>query len=181
MKRIEVVIEGGIRKRLSEVKPEEKIIGVILRRSKSIISLRTYNPKDPYPTHFSKVSELWREWKEQAEIDMEGEEDTIKLKTHGLIEVSLKRNEYIPSLGQVKDALMSRDRINYVRKKLGLPSIPYDSWFLSSTIRDKCSVWLIHNDNNIHNDNIFIGSWLYHNCKEHTCYILAFLKPQQTE
>ena len=70
MKRIEVVIEGGIRKRLSEVKPKEKIIGVILRRSKSIVSLRTYSPKDPYPIHFAKVSSIWRE---QAEIDMEGE------------------------------------------------------------------------------------------------------------
>ena len=156
MKRIEVVIEGGIRKRLSEVKPEEKIIGVILRRSKSIVSLRTYSPKDPYPIHFAKMSRVWRE---QAEIDMDGEKNTIKLKTHGLIGVSLKKNEYIPSLGQVKDALMSRDRIRYIRKKLGLPSsIPYDSWFLTSTIRDKCSVWLIHNDNNIHSDNIFIGS-----------------------
>ena len=77
MKRIEVVIEGGIRKRLSEVKPEEKIIGVILRRSKSIVSLRTYNPKDPYPIHFAKVFSIWKEWKEQAEIDMEGEKKIL--------------------------------------------------------------------------------------------------------
>ena len=180
MKRIEVIIEGKIRKRLSEVRPDEKIIGVFLRRSKSIISLRTYNPKDPYPINFSKVPELWKNYREKAEIDMKGEENTIKLNNLRLIGVSIRRNEYIPSLGQVKDALMSRNRIGCIRKKLGLPSIPYDSWFLTSTVRDRCSVWLIRNDNNIFND-AFIGSWLYHNCKEHSCYILAFLKTQKTK
>ena len=179
MKRIEVVIKKKKKKRLSEVKPEEKIIGVVLRRSKSIITLRTYSPKDPYPTDFSKVSELWRSYREAAEIDMEGEKNTIKLRENGLIGVSLKRNEYIPSLGQVKDALMSRYRIGLLRKKLGLPSIPYDSWFLTSTVRDKRSVWLIYNDFYFYNDSI--GSWLYHDCKEHSCHILAFLKIQQTE
>jgi hypothetical protein len=145
MKHIRVLLQQGIKKRLSEVELDEKVIGIILRKSKKVVSLNLYPPTEFSKTDLFRVKKMSIGEQEMAEKDFNGLENTKRLMKYEILKFRLEKNEYLPSLGELKEAVLFLPEINQVRKKLGLDIIQ-DCWFWSSTLRDKDSVWVVDSD-----------------------------------
>jgi hypothetical protein len=168
MKHIRVLLQEGIKKRLSEVSQDEKVIGIVLRKSKKVVSLNLYPQTEFSKTDLSRVKDMCIEEQERTEKDFNGLENTKKLLEYEILKFRLEKNEYLPSLGELKEAVSFLPEINQVRKKLGLDIIQ-DCWFWSSTIRDKASVWVVSS-----NGDTFWFYW-YDYCR-YNIYVLAFLR-----
>jgi hypothetical protein len=168
MKHIRVLLQQGIKKRLSEVELDEKVVGVILRKSKKVVSLNLYPPTEFSKTDLSRVKEMSIGEQEMAEKDFNGLENTKRLMKYEILKFRLEKNEYLPSLGELKEAVLFLPEINQVRKKLGLDIIQ-DCWFWSSTLRDKDSVWIVSSNGST--------DWDYwDNYYRNNYYVLAFLR-----
>lgn len=166
MKHIRVLLQEGIKKRLSEVNQDEKVVGVILRKSKKVVSLNLYPPTEFSKTDLSRVKVISIGEQERAEKDFNGYENTKRLLEYKILKFRLEKNEYLPSLGELKEAVSFLPEINLVRKKLGLDIIQ-DYWFWSSTLRDKDSVWFVYSDGDV--------DWYRWNFRCYD-YVLAFLR-----
>ena len=79
--------------------------------------------------------------------DLSGKENCRNLKRRykynnlQAIEKASELGGYLPSLGELHEALTNLLGINFTRKKLGLPIIPLCHWFWTSTIRDAETIW----------------------------------------
>lgn len=159
-------MQEGIKKRLSEVSQDEKVVGIILRKSKKVVSLNLYPPTEFSKTDLSRAKGISISEQEKAEKDFNGYENTKRLMKYEILKFRLEKNEYLPSLGELREAVSFLPEINLVRKKLGLDIIQ-NRWFWSSTLRDKDSVWIVYSDGYVY--------WGYWNYRYGYC-VLAFLR-----
>jgi hypothetical protein len=112
------VLQEGIRKRLSEVSQDEKVIGIVLRKSKKVVSLNLYPPTEFSKTDLSRVKEMSIGEQEMAEKDFNGLENTKKLLEYEILKFRLEKNEYLPSLGELKEAISFLPEINQGNRHL---------------------------------------------------------------
>ena len=143
MKHVRILTRGGTRKRLSEVEPGEEIIGIILRKSKKVVSLNFY-----LSTSFSSIpnpsciKDMWIGELGEAEKDLCGYENTKRLLKCGILKNKLGEDEYLPSAGELKEAAACLSEINFVRRKLDLGDI-HNCWLWSSTVQSRNVIWCL--------------------------------------
>ena len=120
--------KGGYKVSLEDVPDYKDILGVYT--SKSLVSLNI---------HYEHLSET-KSYKfyddpEKAIKDYDGSGNTKNLDVKYLGD-----HEYIPSLGELTEALMETAEMNIVRKILGKEQLIH-GWFWSSTMRENKSAW----------------------------------------
>lgn len=179
MERGDILLKDGRYVKLGETFKKEDIKGIVLKSGK-IISTRIF-----FNTYFSDLSlHEFPSYRFAGELslakrDIRGYENTNLLALNcydsGLSVLDyLKDDEYIPAVGELRDALLEfgSDRIIQIRETLNLENLVITSFnhFWSSSIRDKDSVWTVTGDGEI--------SW------ETLGYInrvLPFLNPENIE
>ena len=167
MKYVRVLLRDGTKKRVTEVGPKERVIGIVLRGSKKIVSLNTYYFSIKNSTiDFSDIIESWIGNIWDAREDVDGVKNTERFRKHELLKIKLRRNEYVPSLGELIEAVRNLKEINFVRRKFRQYIIK-DCWLFSSTIKSRYKVWVLHSEVN----NYAWDSW-----GVRTGPILTFLK-----
>jgi hypothetical protein len=163
MKYVRVLVESGKRIRLNKVNPDDKVIGIMLS-SGHIVSLNLVSPDSKiFSSDFRGIKGI--EDLKKAEKDFGGKENTSKLP----LLLELKESEYIPALGELKKAVKELWKIRYVREILHLDSIPQYCWFLSSTVRNNETMWIVGSDG-----YTYWYSWYYY--YRYCDYVLAFLR-----
>ena len=160
-------MKDGVRKSITESPNPKDVIGIYTSTGKIVsINLHTEytkfseNKLTGYPTEktFTKY--------EDASKDMDGQGNTNTLektcKGSKLLAIEkLKEGEYLPSLGELKEAFIELEAINLTREYLGLELIPF-AWFWSSSVRDEESIWVCHSDGGCYWDDWYDYSWDFH-------------------
>lgn len=149
-----VITKDGYKVNLEDVSDYKDILGVYT--DKSLVSLNLYCE----PLSKNNSSKFYDNYKEALK-DYGGPGNTKNFDIK-----YLRDHEYIPSLGELTEALMEMAEMNIVRKILGIEQIPYD-WFWSSTIKDRECAWHCYSDGHC--------SEYSHNCFRMKRGVLPFL------
>ena len=120
--------KDGYKVSLEYVSDYKDVLGVYT--SRSLISLNLYCKPLSKTKSYKFYDNL-----ERAREDYDGSGNTKNLDVKYLGD-----HEYIPSLGELNEALLEMAEMNIVRKILGREQITY-LWFWSSTMKDKESAW----------------------------------------
>lgn len=147
--------KDGYKVSLEDVSDYKDVLGVYT--SKSLVSLELYCG----PLSETKSYKFYDDLK-RALKDYDGSGNTKNLDVKYLGD-----HEYIPSLGELTEALMEMAEMNIVRKILGKKLIPY-LLFRSSTMTEKESSWCC--------ESYGIYSYNYHIYVGHRFHILPFLE-----
>lgn len=121
--------KDGYKVNLEDVSDYKDILGIYT--GKSLVSLNLYYCNPLSKTNSSKFYDNH----EEALKDYDGPGNTKNLNINYLGD-----HEYIPSLGELTEALMEMAEMNIVRKILGIKKISY-GWFWSSTMKEKEYAW----------------------------------------
>ena len=145
----DIFLKDGRCIKIGETFKKSDIEGIVLKSGK-IISLNlnqspfSESQLSDYPSSRFIVDA------DKAKQDVEGFKNTnilaLSCYESGLSVLErLGENEYIPSVGELLEAFSEFDRINQIRKVLGLESLPI-GYYWSSTIRNKESMWIVDSD-----------------------------------
>jgi hypothetical protein len=165
-------LKGGRCIKIGETFKKSDIAGIVLKSGK-IISLKFHQSPFSESQLSDYPSSRFIEDIDRAKQDMEGFENTnilaLSCYESGLsILDRLGENEYIPSVGELSEAFSEFNRINQIRKALGLEPLPV-GYYWSSTIRNRESMWVVDSDG-----DALWGTWYDFYRRDH--YVLAFLK-----
>ena len=172
IKQSDIILKGGRCIKIGETFKKSDIAGIVLKSGK-IISLKFHQSSFSESQLSDYPSSRFIEDIDKAKQDMEGFENTnilaLSCYESGLsILDRLGENEYIPSMGELLEAFSEFDRINQIRKALGLEPLPV-GYYWSSTIRNRESMWVVLSSGD--------ASWDYwFDYYRHGNYVLAFLK-----
>lgn len=139
MKYIRVLLKDGTKTRFTRTLTKDDVVGIVLGKGR-IISLNIYNsimfPNKGFLRDVMFLNDI-----KEAEKDMGGIKNTSVLHQYKFLKnIKLKKNEYIPALGELKMFIRRQNTINYVRDQIGLSLIPIDfSLFWSSTLKNDLS------------------------------------------
>ena len=172
IKPFDIFLKDGRCIKIGETFKKSDIAGIVLKSGK-IVSLELHQSRfsefqlTDYPfSRFIKDTD-------KAKQDMEGFENTnilaLSCYESGLsILERLGENEYIPSAGELLEAFSEFDRINQIRKALGLEPLS-TGYYWSSTIRNEETMWIV--------SSIGYTNWTnWHYYFRHSHYVLAFLR-----
>lgn len=172
IKSSDIFLKDGRRIKIGETFKKSDIAGIVLKSGK-IISLELHRSQFSEFQLTDYPSSRFIEDVDKAKQDMEGFENTnilaLSCYESGLsILERLGENEYIPSVGELLEAFSEFDRINQIRKALGLEPLPIN-YYWSSTIRNEESMWFVCSDG--------YTNWRYWD-SYYRCgyYVLAFLR-----
>ena len=172
IKQSNIILKGGRCIKIGETFKKSDIAGIVLKSGK-IISLKFHQSPFSESQLSDYPSSRFIEDIDKAKQDMEGFENTnilaLSCYESGLsILDRLGENEYIPSVGELSEAFSEFNRINQIRKALGLEPLPV-GYYWSSTIRNRESIWFVYS-----NGLTIWGYWCdyYRNFN----YVLAFLR-----
>ena len=169
----DIFLKDGRRIKIGETFKKSDIAGIVLKSGK-IISLELHQSQFSESQLTDYPSSRFIEDIDKAKQDMEGFENTnilaLSCYESGLsILDRLGENEYIPSVGELLEAFSEFNRINQIRKALGLEPLPLNYYYWSSTIRNEESMWFVGSDG--------YTDWTYWDgFYRRYYYVLAFLK-----
>ena len=149
--------KDGYKVSLEDVSDYKDVLGVYTSRSLVSLNLQQHNKPLSKTKSYKFYDNL-----ERAREDYDGSGNTKNLDVKYLGD-----HEYIPSLGELNEALLEMAEMNIVRKILGREQITY-LWFWSSTMKNKESTWICYSNGNW-------GSWDY-NGIWYNRYVLPFLE-----
>jgi len=172
IKQFDIFLKDGRYIKIGETFKKSDIVGIVLKSGK-IISLELHQSQFSESQLTDYPSSRIIEDIDKAKQDMEGFENTnilaLSCYESGLsILERLGENEYIPSMGELLEAFSEFDRINQIRKALGLEPLP-TGYYWSSTIRNEKSIWFVDSDGDTYWDY-----WDFY--YRDTDYVLAFLR-----
>ena len=172
IKQSDIILKGGRCIKIEETFKKSDIAGIVLKSGK-IISLKFHQSPFSESQLSDYPSSRFIEDIDKAKQDMEGFENTnilaLSCYESGLsILDRLGENEYIPSVGELSEAFSEFNRINQIRKALGLEPLPV-GYYWSSTIRNRESMWIVGSGG-----GVGWGYWDYY-CRDGS-YVLAFLR-----
>ena len=172
IKQSDIILKGGRCIKIGETFKKSDIAGIVLKSGK-IISLKFHQSPFSESQLTDYPSSRFIEDINKAKQEMEGFENTnilaLSCYESGLsILDRLGENEYIPSVGELSEAFSEFNRINQIRKALGLEPLPV-GYYWSSTIRNRESMWIVDGDGCM--------DWLHwYDFYRDYRYVLAFLK-----
>ena len=172
IKQSDIILKGGRCIKIGETFKKSDIAGIVLKSGK-IISLGLHQSPFSESQLSDYPSSRFIEDIDKAKQDMEGFENTnilaLSCYESGLsILDRLGENEYIPSVGELSEAFSEFNRINQIRKALGLEPLPV-GYYWSSTIRNRESMWIV-------GSNGLTGWGYWDDCYGGSLYVLAFLR-----
>lgn len=145
---VDVHTKSGIRKKVSELQPSDKVIGIYAYENQ-VISTEIFGRlalSDSFLDELPNGGTVTGN-RDKALEDMDGVSNCKALEKLGgkfpALEKcrSLGKDWYLPSEGELKRAFENLLYINFTLKKLGLAPIPF-AWFWSSTLYDRQYAWL---------------------------------------
>ena len=169
----DVLLKNGERVALNETIKKENVRGIVLGSGK-VISLKVRQTPFSENKLIDYPSSRFLADIERAKKDMRGSENTDLLTLccceSGLtIMEGLGEDEYIPSVGELLEIFPSEfDKINRIRKALGLDPLP-TGYYWTSSIRNEETMWVVCSDGYTH------WSYWYYYFRSHYC-VLAFLR-----
>jgi hypothetical protein len=166
-----VWLKSGEQKKITDSYNKDDVVGFVLKSGKIVSA--NFNPTTTVFSNDPLTEQTEQTDFEIAKKDMNGQANTERLKKEcsgsGLKAIDgLKDNEYIPSVGELSEAFSEFNRINQIRKALGLEPLPV-GYYWSSTIRNRESMWIVRGGGGTHWDD-----WGYY-CRTYD-YVLAFLR-----
>jgi hypothetical protein len=172
IKQSDIILKGGRCIKIGETFKKSDIAGIVLKSGK-IISLKFHQSPFSESQLTDYPSSRFIEDINKAKQEMEGFENTnilaLSCYESGLsILDRLGENEYIPSVGELSEAFSEFNRINQIRKALGLEPLPV-GYYWSSTIRNRESMWVVFSDG----DTLWRYWYDYYGNYD---YVLAFLR-----
>jgi hypothetical protein len=129
-------MKTGERKRFTENLIKDSIVGIVLSNNK-ILSVNIYHtifskfPLMNFPKDLSKYTK-----------------DSFS-PCPDILEV-INKNEYIPSITELKEIIKTLPKINFIWEKINLKPIPNMIWFWSSTLKNDNTVWMIRTNGDIY-------------------------------
>ena len=157
----DIMLTGGKRVPLSsEISPED-VVGIY---SGDKVILRDVN-LDGIQFSDKPIPGVWR----IALKDMDGEGNCKLLPPDlPILKEARKQGGYIPALDELQEAFKNLLEVNISRVTLGLPIIPNNNWFWTSTPRNSVDIWCC--------DNWFNNMGFCTDCYLRDGYAIYFLK-----
>ena len=172
IKQSDIILKDGRCIKIGETFKKSDIAGIVLKCGK-IISLKFHQSPFSESQLTDYPSSRFIKDIDKAKREMEGFENTNILalscyESELSILDRLGENEYIPSVGELLEAFSEFNRINQIRKALGLEPLPI-GYYWSSTIRNEESMWVVSSDG--------LVSWDYwYDYYRNNSYVLDFLR-----
>ena len=153
IKPFDIFLKDGRCIKIGETFKKNDIAGIVLK-SRKIISLKFHQSPFSESQLSDYPSSRFIEDIDKAKQDMEGFENTnilaLSCYESGLsILDRLGENEYIPSVGELSEVFSEFNRINQIRKALGLEPLPV-GYYWSSTVRNNETMWVVRSDGYTH-------------------------------
>ena len=167
----DVWLKSGEQKKITDSYNKDDVVGFVLKSGKIVSA--NFNPTTTVFSNDPLIKQTKQTDFEIAKKDMNGQANTERLKKEcsgsGLKAIDgLKDNEYLPSMGELKEAFCELESVNLSRQFLGLTLIPY-IWFWTSTVKSNETMWVVDSGG-----YPFWDSW-FGFCRD-SCYVLAFLR-----
>lgn len=169
----DVLLKNGERVALNETIKKENVRGIVLGSGK-VISLKVRQTPFSENKLIDYPSSRFLADIERAKKDMRGSENTDLLTLcccdSGLTIIEgLGEDEYIPSVGELLEIFpLEFDKINRIRKALGLDPLP-TGYYWTSSIRTKETMWIVCSNGD--------ADWSrWHDFYRNNFYVLAFVR-----